>query len=62
MSIIAILIMSAAVPWIGALMAMRSAAARAVRLRELMSRRKRRRPFRVCTYSHACANAIASSM
>jgi hypothetical protein len=44
---IATLIRSAALPWIGVLMASRSAACRAVALRESMSRSVRRRPRKV---------------
>ncbi len=43
------LIKSAAVPWIGALIAFRSAALRTVLFDELMSRMYRRRPSSVST-------------
>ena len=47
---IAILMMSAAVPWMGMLMAMRSPAALCIRFLDLISRMYRRRFVRVSTY------------
>lgn len=56
------LIMSAAVPWMGVLMAVRSAALRTVALALAMSRSGRRRPVRVLTQPRDLASAMVWSM
>src|ERR1044071_10492800 len=59
---IAILMMSAALPWIGALIALRSAKPRVVMFLELMSRKYLLRPRIVSTYSFSLAKLMLSSM
>ena len=60
--IIATLIISAADPCIGALMAFRSAKPRTVAFAELISRRYRLRFISVSTYPFAFANSMVSLM
>ena len=60
--IIAILMMSAAVPWIGILMAALSAPARTLKFRDVMSGRYLRRPRTVSTYPRARHLSLVSSV
>lgn len=56
------LVMSAAVPWIGVLMAARSALDRTVPLEEVMSGKRRRRPEMVSVKPRSLAPSIVVAM